>query len=192
MAVWRAVVTISNAALGGMGTNTWHARTGAITGPAEDLELSALASGLNDFYTGIQALLAGDSGIHFDGTWQRAETGEDGLTAAGSIAIDPTSGGDPLPPATAIVVGWLTASGGRSGRGRTFLGPMAVETLQDNGTPTDAALATIRTNAENLVDFSQAQTGCALGVWSPQDQLLRDFIGTRTRNIFASLRSRRD
>jgi hypothetical protein len=192
MAIWKSTVTISNPALGGVGTNTWHCRTAGIVDAEVKLQLESLTSGLHDFYTAMANVLAAPSIVDHSGEWIRAEDGESEIQQVAGFNLSDIGAGDPLPPANAIVVGWGTSQATRSARGRTFLGPLAENTLQDNGTPTATALTIIRNGAQALVDHSEAQTGTALVVWSVKEQLARDFVSAHVRNIFAVLRSRRD
>lgn len=91
-----------------------------------------------------------------------------------------------------ITVGWRTTAATRSGRGRTFLGPLVVGTNEGNGTPSDAVITAVRAAAEDLVDASQAANGWAVGVYSHKDALLRDVVGSSVKDRFTFLSSRRD
>lgn len=188
MATWRAVVTLNHAALGGTGTNTWHLRT-AIS----DVGQANVIMGLvEDFYTGINGYFPDSASINWDGELVGVGANEgDFLEVADWTVVGGTAGGV-LPPSQSIVVGWRTETGGRSGKGRTFLGPMHNNTLEANGTPDPTCLGNIRDAAADLVSASLADGNGALGVWSRQDSLLRDFTSSAVRDSFGSLRSRRD
>jgi hypothetical protein len=107
-------------------------------------------------------------------------------------SIGAGGGGNVLPPANCIVVGWRTSGGGRRGRGRTFLGPLDSILLEANGGVVDLELTAIRDAAAALVDASDSFNDGALGVFSPTGNLFRDFVSSAVRDQFAVLRSRRD
>lgn len=191
MPVWRAVAVITHPSLGGDGTNTWHVRSAAT--PVDPLaEAFGAMELVRQFYVAVGGVFPSGTNISWDGGLAGVgpDEGEFGESAGWSVDAAGTS--DPLPPATALVVGWRGASGDRSRRGRTFLGPLGVNTLQDNGTPTESVLTEVRAAAQALVDASTGENNGAVGVWSRQESLFRDFVATSTRNVFATLRSRRD
>lgn len=187
----RAVVTIAHPALGGTGTNTWHLRNANVdlsdAGEFEDLmgyvktfyEVcgSVFPNGTNIAWNGELAGVGDDEGTY----WQA-----DPWTVAGQ------SNTPVLPPATAICVNWRGQSGDRSRRGRTFLGPIASGNLQDDGTIVNASLTTIRGAAADVVESSDSYANGAVGVWSRQESVFRDFVSSSVRDQFAVLRSRRD
>jgi hypothetical protein len=185
---FRAVVEINSGFLGGIGTNTWHGRTAA----QPELALAALGAMLEDFYLGVFSYMATPITLNFSGIWQGVgpDQGEVLETAPWNVADGGTRA--PLPPAIAQVVTWRTALASRSGRGRTFLGPMAAGTLQNNGTPTEESRAAIQTAATALIAASDGLGDGAFGVWSSTDQIFRDFRTASVPNEYAVLRSRRD
>jgi len=193
MPIYRLPVRIVDPVLGGDGVNIFHVRTGG--GIGETATLNRAVGWLEDFYNAMVPVFSSNTDFFFDGVATEIATEAPGV----NDDLDTwTTGGTgtsiPLPAANCIVVGWKTTLATRSGRGRTFLGPMASATAESNGTVTAAALSTIRTAASAMVDASTAADpdGVALGVWSPTDQLLRDFTGSTVRDKFAVLRSRRD
>jgi hypothetical protein len=97
-------------------------------------------------------------------------------------------------PATllAVVISWRTTSASRSGRGRTFLGPMGIQSLQSDGTPAAGLISAVRTAAQTLVDAQGNVDGTSLGVLSVKQGLLRDFTGSTVHDKWAYLSSRRD
>lgn len=191
MAVWRATVVIASPYLGGVGTNTWHARTESeeLTGNSE---LASIASAIGTFYDNIETHFAGATTRSFDGAWHRAEDAEDGQVSTVTGFSETNGIGPPLPPANCLVVSWRTSSGSRSGRGRTFLGPMGTGCLQDNGTPVEAVRTQIESMAAAFITAVNTPATSGVGVWSRKDQTLRDFTSGTVANQFAVLRSRRD
>lgn len=201
MALFRATVEIQYADFGGTGTNTWHLRT---VNDGVDMvpDANNLMGLVEDFYTGCAGIFPDTASFVFSGELAgiAAQEGDTvnvtGWTTTGAVA------GDSLPPQDCIVVGWRTNSGGRMGKGRTFLGPIHKNGLDTNGTPTANYLLGVRNAADALVEASDSFANGALGVWSngraasggnpAVDPAFRDFTGYAVRNIFAVLRSRRD
>lgn len=183
--------------LGGTGTNTWHARTsGPLPGAEADLE--DLADMLNSFYVGVSTVMPVGTAIGFSGEWQEVMSEDPDFVSNPPWTIGAGGNAGPLPAHCALVVGWRTSAGGRTGRGRTFVGPLGNSALQTDGTIDTTKLTEVRAAATALVAASSAFDNGAFGVYS-RDALatvpapvFRDFTGTVTRDVFASLRSRRD
>lgn len=192
MAVARAIVTISHPVLGGQGTNTWHARaTDPVTGGPES-DLNSLMALLEQFYADCTGIFAGGTSFNFSGEMAQVGVEDPALYSVEAWSYTASNSDPALPPANAIVAGWVTAGASRRARGRTFLGPLNLACVQADGTPTDAALGLVRTAQDNLIaGFDGIENG-AFGVWSTLDNQLRDFVGRTVHNQFAVLRSRRD
>jgi hypothetical protein len=108
-------------------------------------------------------------------------------------------------PVLAVCVSWQTSLAARRGMGRTFIGPLQGEIVQDDGTVEPGTLDGIRTAAQDLVDASGGLNDWAFGVYGLQSKapagtqdysslphVHRDFTGMKVRDQFAVLRSRRD
>lgn len=191
MAIWRAVVRIAHPSIGGFGSNTWHMRTlgGEVSLPTV---LSAHMEAVHQFYTDAATLFPNNAHFSFDGGFHGVGEDEGDYVEGDLWNRDGGASADIIPPSNCIVVGWRTASGGRQGRGRTFLGPITDPAAATDGTPEGAALTTVRTAAANLVEYSDSAGNGALGVWSVLGAEFRDFVGSAVRDQFAVLRSRRD
>jgi len=191
MAIGRIVVRLSHASLGGTGSNSWHFRSdgdfSGIGDAADDVSATIKA-----FYTACASLFPDTAVISWDGTVIGVGADEGATHAVAGFTNVGTTAGGVMAPALAICVGWKTSSGGRSGMGRTFVGPLVPACQDTTGTIDTAKLGIIRTAALNVVSQSQAMTLHALGVWSPQEAVLRDFTSAAVRDKFAVLRSRRD
>jgi hypothetical protein len=193
MAIYRLPVKITHPALGGDGVNIFHVRTGG--GIGEVATVNRAVGWLSTFYDAIDAVFPTGTAIQFEGTAVTVATEEpEYLEGLDTFNHAGAGGASVLPPANALVVGWRTSSATRSGRGRTFLGPMATPTAQADGTVTESWLSLVRTAAAAMVSSSEAADadGVALGVFSPTQNLLRDFTGSSVKDRFAVLRSRRD
>lgn len=189
MPIWKATVTLNNPDLGGTGTNTWHVRTDTGEGL---VALNPMAATLEDFYTAILDIYTQQTFVRFDGEWAGVGADEGDFLQGTDWEVQGQDSGGGMPPSQCVVVGWRTDSGGRRGKGRTFLGPLGKAGLETNGTPSSAMLTQIRGAATALVDDSAGLGNGAFGVYSKEDSLIRDFTSSNVRDIYASLRSRRD
>lgn len=191
MALWKAVTRIVHPSLGGFGSNTWHLRTTGLE-QAPFTGLGTLMGYLETFYQNVSNVFPTAADIVFSGTIVGVGAEEGETREVDPWTVPGNGGSGCLPPATALVVGWRSDSGGRSGRGRTFLGPLSPGVLQDDGTIDQSVLSGVRTTAGQLVDASEGFNDGAFGVYSPQDSVLRDFTSSAVRDVFAVLTSRRD
>lgn len=174
---------------GSPGANVWHGRLTAIVGPSD---VDDLLEPLHDYYTAIAGLFCADLTMAFAG--ECTGLGDDaGDTFMGTPwSVTGTAGVDHLAPALQMLVNWRTNTGGRRGRGRTFHGPLATGVHQDNGTPTEAARATLQDAADDLIQATSDIGDGALGIYSRVDSVIRDLTSASIPNEFAVLRSRRD
>lgn len=192
MGVYRATVDLTYPVGSGRGTNTWTLRT---PGGLDGVQITALMAYVRTFYTTLTFLFPTGYSAQWDGTVRELGTptpelgpGLSPWTVNGTAA----SSAGYVSSASQICVTWRSSLATRRGRGRTFLGPIAVSNLQANGTIADAALTTVREAAADLVTSSQATEGAgALAVWSEKDNLARDFVASSVTDQFAVLRSRR-
>lgn len=191
MGVFRYAVQLTWPGTGSPGYNVWHGRTANDVGPFEDL--NSLIGGLNTFYNGMAQFFPPGvtvtgppevvMGINSSPTFESVS----GFTVAGGA-----SSSSFLPLATAACVSWRTTAATRSGRGRTFISPLAQNCLDTNGTPTAGMVSSVNTIAAAFIDSFDGALGGAWGVWSEKDQVLRDFVSGSMRDTFAVLTSRRD
>lgn len=176
----------------GGGTNTWHLRTGVE--PSDPIELETLPGYVLAFYTAIRPHFPTTLSWSWDGQLTEVLTdspqfvpAEQGWTVAGSSA-----NGSFGPSAAMACVTWRTELNTRSGRGRTFLGPLAASAIEANGTLSESALSGIRAAASGLVSQSNTNDNVgAIGVFSPTDNVIRDIVSSTVTDQVAILRSRR-
>lgn len=190
MAIYRAVVTISNGILGGTGTNTWHLRT--ITGPTGLATANILMGHVHDFYENMNNYFHDDTVFNFNGEFSGVGESENTVITGDTWQANGTTTTWPLPPANTICVTWKGEAGDRSKNGRTFLGPIGSNCNDPQGTIDNTVLTAIRNEADTLVGHSLEDGNGALGIWSRQEQVLRDFSESHVSDKFAILRSRRD
>lgn len=176
---------------GSPGASIFHLRVPEPDFPG-DVALNDLVEIVRLFYAALDDLYVDSVRIRFAGLL--TGVGPDKGTAvetdpwevAGAAAVGP------LPPSNQIVVGWKTASATRSGRGRTFIGPLQYAVVDDAGSPAAPVLSLVRNAAAALVSAQDNITQGGIGVWSTKQSLFRDFTGSTVRDTFAVLRSRRD
>lgn len=113
----------------------------------------------------------------------------------GATAISSTagSGGASIPPQLASVVSWRTTVSGRSGRGRTYLGNLAV--AAQNANQIQPAMLTAVNNAASAliaaVNALAPPSGpCHMAVWSPTKGVAREIISGSMDGTFDTMRSR--
>ena len=192
MAVFRTTARITHSSIGGVGVNTWHLRT-ADEDINTESDLETLIGYIEDFYTGLGVnTFADDTTISMDGVCVQVGVEEPTVRDVTGWTLENVGAGAPLPPATAFCITWRSMVATRSGRGRTFINPLSTGILQDNGTPTESARDNFRAVTNALIEASDTFANGAIGVWSPTQNVLRDFVGATIPNEFAVLRSRRD
>lgn len=191
MASKQMVVNLTwTGATGSPGTNTWHFRT---TGAFADTgEVEGLSGIVQDFYTALQGYFPSSLNIQMFGDITGVLTDEGSIQQITSWGLAGSGGTDYLPPATCGVASWRAATGGRSGRGRTFLGPLSGEASGTNGAPSIAFAADLQAAIDDLVDASTGFGDGAVAILSRTDSLLRDIVIGQASAKFGSLRSRRD
>lgn len=190
MSIARMVVDLRWPGPGSPGVNIWHLRT---TGSGvNDPDFQGLIDIVRDFYEDGWSIVAPtDAAASFAGVLTGLADDE-GDSASFTPWTRTGAQPDPtLPLMSTVVVNWLSSSGGRSGRGKNFLGPVA-SSVNADGVPNTAYLNDVGTAAAALIASSTGFANGAVGVWSPTDGLLRDFVGYRMSSKFGSLRSRRD
>jgi hypothetical protein len=191
MSTARIPITLEwTGASGSPGANVWHARGGdPIADPAD---FNGMAEILQQFYTDIAALIPNQVTISFDGEVQGVgdDVGEQWDTNPWTMTGSSTGGY--APPANCLLAQWRAATGGRSGRGRTFIGPLTNAIIDSDGTPQGSVVTTLQDAIDDLVSASTGFGNGALGIYSRVDSVFRDFVSGTAADYFAVLRSRRD
>jgi hypothetical protein len=191
MSTYRIPVDLEwSGASGSPGVNTWHGRDATGSGGGDSLD--SLASILETFYTTIAALIPTTATMKFAGIASGVGDDAGDFYSAPEWTVTGTGTGSYLPPANAMLVSWRALTGGRSGRGRTFLSPLTEGLNEANGTPDETARDIVQAAIDNLIEDVDTAGNGALGIYSRTDSLLRDFVSGTCPNYFASIRSRRD
>lgn len=186
MATYKVPVTIQHPGAGGTAYNIFNLRC------QDEADLGDALGALHDFYEAL-------TGCYPDGTTILVGDGiiKDPYGAPTYVGFTP----DPLeatglaaqsPQLLAIVVSWRTTSATRSGRGRTFLGPLTPAVFDSDGTIASVYLGGIQSAAEDLVSASTGLGGWAYGVYSHKDSVIRDWTASSVKDRASYLSSRRD
>lgn len=192
MPIYRCTVDLDFGAGTGRGTNSWTVRTVDV-GLGEIENIQDLMGQVQTFYTALAGKFPANTTMSWDGSAQQLGVAEPayqesaaGWSVAGGAAAN-TYG-----PAPAMVcVTWRTSVATRSGRGRTFLGPIAMNVIGPDGSVDAADLSDIRTAANNLATQNGSLEAGALVIWSETQQVGRDILGSSVTDQIAVLRSRR-
>lgn len=191
MSTYRVPIVHTYAGAGGPGLNVWHVRTTGDEVPSGS-DLQALVQIIRDFYTAVAIIFPSTSVLTYGGVATTIGDDPQYDASAPAWSVQGSGQSSTLSPLLQICVGWLTTSASRSGRGRTFLGPLSAQVQEANGTPTGTALGVVRAAALELVADSAGFANGAVTVYSPTQDLARDITGSATRDVFAYLSSRRD
>ena len=187
MATVRIPVTVTQAALPSPAMNIWHCRAAG--------NEAAVLNALEAFYSDISELYATGAVITFGDNMIRDPYGTPTYAPTDLRTVSAGGGSgdaDPAPVLLSACVSWRTAVATRSGRGRSFLGPVSRRWLQNDGTIHSALLSMVTNAANDLVDASLGTADWAVGVYSGKDSMIRDITGFRLRDRWAYMSSRRD
>lgn len=177
--------------------NVFHVANAGLTEATAQLVAAEFAT----FYTGVSGAGAGNRGIRdlLATSVQLSSITVQEIDAVPYLppyeffySVAGTDAGDELAPQTAFMIQWRTPSGGRSGKGRTFLGGFT-ENVNDDATsigrPTDAFVDAVANAADDLM--SRLDTlGADLSVVSYVDVVARKVTSCRLTNRWATQRRR--
>lgn len=172
--------------------NVWNARTVSDGGNDFDEQVAEALNALETFYNSLKAYIPTGYSIRL-GEGMIKNPGPGATYVNDDVHIVTATGtGNRLSPLLAVCISWRTTSATRSGRGRTFVGPLIEGTNEANGTPSAAVITGVKNAASALVTASSAPFGWSLGVYSQKQNLLRDFTSSSVQDRYAYLSSRRD
>lgn len=192
MPSYRATVNLRFPVGTGGGTNTWHFRTDQPLG-IED-EVDTIMGWVRSFYDGVKSLVPVSWVASWDGQFTEILTDSPGYSQPRAPwEVAGTAAGSSYGAAAGMAcVTWRTELAARSGRGRTFIGPLSSTSVQTDGSLTPAALTSARAAGAALVSASNTNDGVgAVGVFSPTDNVIRDIVAATVTDQVAILRSRR-
>lgn len=172
---------------GSPGANVWHCRNSLLSTTFNDQ-----AEWLHDFYTAIASLFNATTTMKFLGEISGVGDDAGNLYVADPWTVTGTDSSSVAPPSLQMLVQWRAETGGRQGRGRTFIGPLAASAVESNGTPAEGARTQLLAAANDLIDTSEGDGNGAVGIYSKVGLVFRDFKTCTVPNDFAILRSRRD
>lgn len=188
MPIHKVPVRIVHPGSGGDAYNIWHLRT---VQNDQDYVVDALGA-LKAFYTTCKGLYPNQTQIHVGDGVIDDPYGSPTYNPYVPQTVVGTGQVAQAPQLLALVVTWRTTAATRSGRGRTFLGPLELAALDGDGTIKEAWLSEARTAAQDLMSQSTLPGGWSFGVYSHKDKVLRDFTSFTVRDRCSVLRSRRD
>lgn len=191
MGIYRIPVKIEGTSTpGGPWMNVLHVR---LVDDSETGELGAALDAIEQFYNGVRGFIPSTASITIGEGMIRDPLGSPQYVDDDRrVLLGGGAEGQHLSALLAVAVGWRTSSATRSGRGRTFIGPLVLAANDGNGTPSATVLTAINNAAAGLVADSQNLNGWAFGVLSTKQGLFRDVTGHSVRDRFAFLSSRRD
>lgn len=191
MAIWRVPVRIDWGQPENPAFNVWHLRTVDNQQGAG----SALRDGLNalqEFYEDMTSVYARNTTITIGESMIGDPLGSPFYADDDPRVVTGSGSAEQAAALLAVVCSWRTSSATRSGRGRTFVGPLAFDTAGNDATPSPLTMSAIRSAATGLVNSSGGANGWAVGVLSIKQGLLRDITGFTARDRYSYLSSRRD
>jgi hypothetical protein len=189
--------------------NTWHI---SVNGQPLVSEANNLVNAVNAFYNGFTAyrqgtMTTGTRVLYWLESWWTKPTFDANhkqltkgffnvpptIVAATSATCTTGSGGGAIPPQLASVVSWRSATSGRSGRARTYLGNLG-SAAQTGSIVTGTAVAAINTAASTLITAIHAITAAGaaadLGVWSPTKGWILPILSGASDGTWDTMRSR--
>ena len=198
MAVYRIPIELRNGSFPSPMANVWHGRadsSGAIFDPAQ--AAGTMLGELQTFYGQCVQMLAAGTTVHFPTEIVDVDTKEETpIQPINPIAATATT---IAPKGLSICISWRTSLRARRGRGRTFLGPLSGNFLENStGAPYAGFRSALQTAVDDLLEASSGVNGWALGVYGQEQPLvdtahvLRDFTQGVVSDEFTLLRSRRD
>lgn len=192
MAIFRVPVTIDIPSMPSPAMNVFHVRT---IGPGGDdtEQLTDALNALEEFYREMKNLYPLNGQIRLGEGMIKDPLGDSTYQQDDPRVISTgLSSGAYVSALLAVTISWRTSSASRSGRGRTFIGPLSINTSDADGTPTAAVRNTISSAAVGLVNASTGPSGWSVGVLSVKQGLLRDITGSSVKDKWSYLSSRRD
>ena len=188
MATWEYAVDITWPGPGLPGVNVWHFRTESEGGDGAQ----AVVDVIEQFYVAVAAALFCVADTTWTGAQEVVKVTDRSSTPVDTWTLTQSSGDQVYMSPVMLVLTLATSSATKSGRGRKFIGPVGGFQGSEDGTPQAADVAALQAAGAALVSASQGLTLSAIGVYSPTQGLFRDLTSTRVRDVFATLRSRRD
>lgn len=189
MSTYRYQVGLAWAGSGSPGVNTFHFRQ---DGDVLETPLQSVIDTIKAFYQGITTILPTGMTITGPAEVIKDPYGAPEYAAVTGWSVTGNGGATYMPLASAMTVTWRTTSATRSGRGRTFIGPLSTQCLDADGTPKAAQRTLLLNAATTFLNESESWAAASMGVYSPTDGVLRDWVSCNVRDTFAVLRSRRD
>lgn len=191
MATFKVPIRIEGPMLPDPGYNIFHIRNQV--GEEENDAIDQFLTDLEAFYTAMERMFPSSLDFTFGEGIIRDPYGSPTYMADRPRTVDLGAASAPAAAFQALTVSWRTTSATRSGRGRTFLGPIGRDLTDADGTPDSITVNEARAAATALVNKSTSPLrGWSLGVFSVKQGVLRDVTGSTVSDRWSYLSSRRD
>ena len=164
MAVLEYTVRTDSGVSAGTGPyfNIFHVNTIDTTSTRVDL----IRSKLGTFFTSSQPIYCTDTSQIIPTKVLRVDVDPPQYVASAQQSPTGTGGTSHAPAQICMVVSWRTATATRSGRGRTYLGPLSLGAVETTGALKTTSCATVSTAATTLIAALAAiAADCYLVVW---------------------------
>lgn len=113
--------------------------------------LTTVLGKFHDFYDAVKAWFPNGQVFTIGAQVLNMETTPPTVLAVPPVTVNGTDFSGYCPPQCAVVVSWKTILASRSGRGRSFMGPVGRAGETTNGTPTPAFVTALQTAANTLI-----------------------------------------
>lgn len=145
------ITKISVAIAGGAGSPPDY-NVHYITSPDQlPATITAALGKFHDFYDAVKAYFPNGQSFTIGSQLLNMETTPPTVLPIAPVSVSGTDFSGYCPPQCAVVVSWKTLSASRSGRGRSYIGPIGRAGETTNGTPTPAFATALQTAATALI-----------------------------------------
>lgn len=174
---------------GSPGVNIMHVRA-----DAEGLsdELNEAITAIAGFYESIARVLAPGVRVDVAESVIQDPLGSRVVIGAAPHPVLGASASVQSPALLCICASWKTSIASRSGRGRTFIGPLEGAAGDADGSTSNDKRLTVLEAAQVLIEESSGANGWGFGILSLKDGLIRDVVGVTISDQLSYLSSRRN
>lgn len=193
MSIWRTTVQMEYGG-GGPGVNVWEYRAvgdGPDPVPGDPAFQGAIDA-LNACYQQWKTLMTTDVTIRSDGVFTKIDQTNPTQEQYTGWVTTGTSSPSNAPFELAMICNLKTGTASRRARGRKFVGPLAQNVIQENGSPVETKRQTVLDGLQEILDFNQGTNNGAFVVYSTVGSIGRDILRGDCPNHFGVLRSRRN
>jgi hypothetical protein len=114
--------------------------------------VTGAVNAVKNFYVACAAIFCTDTSQIVPSKLTRVDVEPPVFVPAAQVSPTGTGGTSHAPPQICMVVSWRTAVATRSGRGRTYLGPLSQSAIETTGALKATSASTVRTAGQALLD----------------------------------------